>query len=113
MLPEDLKEAIVKRILRVNPQKIVLFGSYASGDPGKDSDVDLLVVTDDNFMPTNFSEKNALYLSVAAAITDIGKRIPIDLIVHTKPMHNKFNKLGSMFSRKIASSGIVLYEKTD
>jgi len=36
--------------------------------------------------------------------------IPIDLIVYTKPMYNKFNELGSLFSKEISQKGIVLYE---
>jgi len=33
------------RIVRdFNPERIILFGSYASGNPSKDSDVDLLVI---------------------------------------------------------------------
>ena len=90
-----------------------MFGSYAYGKPGKDSDVDLLVVTDDDFMPKNFAEKNAVYLRVSNTITEIEKRIPMDMIVHTKPMHRKFIELGSMFSKKIAVKGIILYEKID
>ena len=41
-------EALVSRIIeRFEPQRIILFGSYASGTPGPDSDLDLLVVTPD------------------------------------------------------------------
>jgi hypothetical protein len=39
------------------------------------------------------------------------KKYDIDLIVHTKPMHEKFIQLGSMFSREVATKGVVLYEK--
>ena len=36
----------------------MLFGSYAYGVSNEDSDVDLLVVTNDDFIPQNFAEKN-------------------------------------------------------
>ena len=111
MLQEDLKAQIVASIKKTNPCKIILFGSHAYSAPGKDSDIDLLVVTDDEFLPQNFSDKNKIYLRVADTITEIEKRIPIDLIVHTKAMHRKFNELNSMFARKIATFGVVLYEK--
>ena len=112
MLNENLKIQLIERLKKINPYKIILFGSYAYGTPGKDSDVDLLVVTDDDFVPRNFAEKNEIYLRVANMITEIEKQVPIDLIVHTKAMHQKFIRLGSMFARKITSSGAVLYEKT-
>ncbi len=42
----DNLEAVVEQIIgRFRPAKVILFGSYASGQPGPDSDVDLLVVT--------------------------------------------------------------------
>ena len=37
----ELSERIVREF---HPEKIILFGSYAYGQPGPDSDVDLLVV---------------------------------------------------------------------
>jgi predicted nucleotidyltransferase len=40
--------AVVEEILgRFRPAKVILFGSYASGQPSVDSDVDLLIVTPD------------------------------------------------------------------
>ena len=38
---ENLADQIAREF---DPEKIILFGSYASGTPGPDSDVDLLVV---------------------------------------------------------------------
>jgi predicted nucleotidyltransferase len=111
MLTEDLKIQLVERLREIDPYKIILFGSHAYGEPGPESDVDLLVVTEDDFLPLSFAEKNAIYLRVANSITDIEKQMPIDLIVHTKAMHRKFIEMGSMFSRKIAADGKVLYEK--
>ena len=113
---ESIKEItnnIVERLIKIKPYKIVLFGSYAYGNPHKNSDVDLLVVTNDDFLPKNFFEKNALYLSVSELLLDLKKQFPIDLIVHTRAMHRKFVQLGSMFSKTISTNGIVLYEKTD
>ena len=111
MLTEDLIRQLIERLKKNDPFKIILFGSHAYGEPGPGSDVDLLVVTDDDFLPKNFAEKNAIYLSVSNSITDLEKKIPIDLIVHTKAMHRKFIEMRSMFSRKIIADGKVLYEK--
>jgi predicted nucleotidyltransferase len=110
---QETLAAIVASLSSLNLQKIVLFGSYASGTLHKDSDIDLLVVTSEDFMPRDLSEKNAIYLRISRAIYNIRRQIPIDLIVHTKAMHDKFIELGSMFSKKIQSDGVVLYEKND
>ncbi len=90
MLSEDIKRQLVERIKEIRPAKIILFGSHAYGNPDADSDVDLLVVTSDDFMPKDFKEKNAIYLDVSGTITDIVKKIPVDLIVHTKMMHKTY-----------------------
>ncbi len=105
ILPE-----MVQRIRELHPLRIVLFGSYAWGTPSPDSDLDLLVVTDSDVMPKTFREKSDLYLQVANRIADISEKVPIDLIVHTRKMHERFVELGSCFSREIAQKGKVLYE---
>ena len=113
MLSYDIKKQIVDQIKKIKPYKIVLFGSHAYGKPNIESDVDLLVITKDEFLPKNFTEKNEIYLTVSNEITNIEKKYPIDLIVHTKAMHRKFLELDSMFSKKITAKGMVLYEEND
>lgn len=64
-----------------------------------------------NFCRKISLKKMAVYQKVSNAITELEKKIPIDLIVHTKAMHRKFLAMQSAFSRHIASQGKVLYEK--
>ena len=44
---EELKPLILKQLLPLNPDKIILFGSYAYGTPNEDSDIDLFLLKDD------------------------------------------------------------------
>jgi len=104
LIIDKLKESI-------NPLKIILFGSYAYGNPSKDSDIDLLVVTNDNHYPKNYKEKMETYLNISTILSQFKKEFPIDLIVHTIPMHKRFIELGSMFSKEILKNGKVLYER--
>ena len=103
-----IEREIVARIAPLSPEKIILFGSYARGTPNADSDIDLYVVTNDNFIPQSWQEKNRIYLGVSREIRDIRKQVPIDLIVHTKKMHERFVALNSFFSREINQEGIRL-----
>jgi len=103
-------QQISKNLQTINPYLILLFGSYAYGIPHNDSDIDLLVVTNDEFVPQTFNEKTQLYLSVNILIRNIAKKVPIDLLVYTKPMFEKFVELGTSFSREILSKGVVIYE---
>ena len=51
-VPRETIDAIVDAIVdRARPHKLVLFGSYAAGNPTPDSDVDLLVVMDTPLPP--------------------------------------------------------------
>jgi len=55
-----------------------------------------MYVTGDNYIPSGFSEKSKIYIKIAYAISDIKKKFPIALIVHTKAMHQKFIEINSL-----------------
>jgi predicted nucleotidyltransferase len=44
---ETIKDEIVDKLKPLNPDKVILFGSYAYGTPNEDSDIDLFLVKDD------------------------------------------------------------------
>ena len=101
---------VVESLKKIGIHKIILFGSLASGDVRPGSDIDLIVVTNDEYFPKSYKEKSDLYVRVSSAVNDITRKAPMDLIVYTKPMYNKFKELGSLFSKEISQKGIVLYE---
>jgi len=112
MVPEEIRLEIVTRLAESGSiRKVIVFGSYAGGAPGLGSDIDLLVVTDDDTIPQSFDESMEHYHRVSSILREIKKRMPIDLIVHTKLMHEEFIRQGSMFAKEIAERGEVLYEK--
>jgi predicted nucleotidyltransferase len=86
---------------RFQPDKIILFGSYAYGTPHVDSDVDILVV-----MPARNQLDQAVKISLA-----IDPPFPLDIIVRTP--HNLGWQLaeGASFLTEITAKGKVLYEK--
>src|SRR5437588_10568702 len=85
------------------PDKIILFGSYAYGTPHEDSDVDLLVV-----MPTGNQHSQAVRIRWRLAAP-----FPLDLVVRT-PKEMKWRlEEGESFLTTIVSQGTVLYEKDD
>ena len=103
---ERLKKEIRRRLAPLRLKKVILFGSYAHGTQRADSDIDLYVVTDDDFIPETFEQKNAIYLKVARAIRDLRKEVAIDLIVHTKKMHEQASQRG--FVRDEIGRGVEL-----
>lgn len=106
----ELVNQIKKSLMHSNVSKVILFGSYAKETQTIDSDVDLLVVTNDDFLPESFSQKMEIKLKIASSLNTIRKYIDIDLIVHTKPMYEKFIELNSGFKKEILSTGTIIYE---
>ena len=104
---------LIEKLKLTNPEKIILFGSYAYGEPSTGSDLDILVVTGDDVIPSSFSEKSLIYLRISKAITELKKEFPIDLIVHTRAMHRRFIEKDSLFARELLTKGKVIYEKND
>jgi predicted nucleotidyltransferase len=104
---------LIEKLKLTQPEKIILFGSYAYGEPSEGSDLDILVVTSDDVIPSSFSEKSLIYLKISKSISEIKKDFPVDLIVHTKAMHQKFIENDSLFARELLTKGRVLYEKNN
>ena len=105
---EKIKKEIMEAFKELELEKVILFGSHAYGHVTKDSDIDLYVVTKDNYTPQSYKEKRALVWKVSEVILDIRKKYAIDLLVHTKNMHEKFVELQSSFSKDILERGKVL-----
>jgi predicted nucleotidyltransferase len=110
-LSDKLATQIMDALKPLRPEKVIVFGSYAWGRPTEDSDIDLYVVTQDDVMPTTYDERMRSHLEVASLLREINKKVAIDLIVHTRPMHDAFVRLDSMFAREVMTRGQVLYEK--
>jgi len=104
---EELKREILERLRPLDPERVILFGSYAYGNPTEDSDIDLYVVTKDDFVPRNFQEKANLRLKVSELLLDLRLKYPMDLIVHTRPMYEAFRNAGGAFAEEIFQRGVI------
>jgi predicted nucleotidyltransferase len=99
----DIKQFTDSIISQFNPDKIILFGSYAWGIPTVESDIDLLVV-----MP--FEGQG--YKIAAKIMTTIGHPDhPVDILVRTPHEINELYTTHNCFFTKIIEDGITLYEK--
>ncbi len=105
MLAQEQIEKILKRIVnRYKPDKIVLFGSYAYGNPTEDSDLDLLVVRSSNLPRYKRAREIRKYLW---EITDV----PKDIIVYTPEEIEDWRGVEEAFITNIMKKGKILYEK--
>jgi predicted nucleotidyltransferase len=86
---------------RFQPEKIILFGSYAYGTPHNESDVDLLVI-----MPACDVVNQSIRICVAFETWPFS----IDLIVRTPEQMERGLKQNNWFLREIVEKGKVLYD---
>lgn len=86
---------------RFRPDRIILFGSHAYGEPNNDSDVDLLVVR-----PAKNMVNQAAKIRLA-----LDYDFPLDLIVRTPEYLQERLQMNDWFVREILNRGKVLYEK--
>jgi predicted nucleotidyltransferase len=107
-LSDELRDRISAALKPLHPEKVILFGSYAWGQPTEDSDIDLYVVTQDDFVPVTWRQRRDIVRSISDRILDLRTRYPIDLLVHTKPMHQEFVERKSSFAREIMNRGTRL-----
>ncbi|MGI8884811.1 MAG: nucleotidyltransferase domain-containing protein [Pyrinomonadaceae bacterium] len=84
-----------------NPQKIILFGSYAYGKPTADSDVDLLVV-----MPYEGNELDQM----VKVRRQLKSEFPLDVLVKTPAQLKERSEMGDFFIKEIIEKGKILYE---
>jgi predicted nucleotidyltransferase len=106
MTREQLEQAVPEIVRRLRaalaPERIYLFGSCASGTPGKDSDADILVVVPES--PLGFFERTTL---ASRAMDHIG--VPIDVMVYTRDEFDPRATLPVSFERTVRTKGRVLY----
>lgn len=104
-IPREAIQAVADRIAeKFDPDKIILFGSYAYGDPKPWSDVDLLVVMDTPH------EEWLLTLAISRALSPF--RFGVDVLVRSPAVIERRVALGDWFLKDIITKGDVLYERT-
>lgn len=98
-------EAISTEIAETfHPDRIILFGSYAYGEPTEDSDVDFLVV-----LPTEGRNSQ----KAIEILSRVAHPFPLDIITRSPEEIARRLDEGDMFIRDIITRGKLLYEKLD
>lgn len=96
---------IRENLSSLKPFKVILFGSFAYGEPGDDSDIDLVVVLNKKEYPASYNERMENHRIVRRLLREINRTTPLDIIVYTINEWNSFVETGSAFSRLILEKG--------
>jgi len=97
---------IVEELKKAEPQKIILFGSYAYGIPNEDSDLDILVIKDIEAEKVR-DFRIDLKMKLWGIVQELN--IPIDILVDSQKRINQRILNGDQFYKEIIAKGSVLY----
>jgi predicted nucleotidyltransferase len=93
----------IKTVIKaLNPEKIILFGSFARKDFNEGSDIDLIVVND---WEENFLDRIGILLE----LNNLG--LPLEPIGYTKDEIEMMIKDENPFITQVLIEGITMYER--
>lgn len=103
MLSEQVLEKTVRLLIRAaKPSKIILFGSYARGEAGDESDFDLLLIL------REVQDKRAAMVKFRDVVRPL--RVPVDILVASENDVNEWGHLPGTVFYEALQDGRVVYE---
>jgi len=100
----EVIENILERLLAgYTPQKVILFGSYAYGNPRPGSDIDLLIIKETS---ERFIDR---WVTVRRLLSDPKRLVPLETLVLTPEEIAARLAIGDQFLAEIMNKGEVLY----
>jgi predicted nucleotidyltransferase len=102
---QDVVRGIVEKLVtEYAPQRVILFGSLAYGNPRSDSDIDLLIIkeTSERFLDR--------WVTVRRILSDPHRRVALETFVLTPQELSKRLAIGDHFMLEILEKGKTLYE---
>jgi predicted nucleotidyltransferase len=94
-----------------DPSKIILFGSHANGNPNEHSDIDLMVVLDNDHVSKTYQEQLDKGVYIRKLVLEINEKIPLDILVYSKAELDIIKEYGNQFIEEIEKTGKILFEK--
>lgn len=104
MLTEKEIEKLIGRIVaRIQPQRIIIFGSYAKDSATAQSDLDILVITETELPMANRGDDLKPILS--------NSLIPVDVHFYTPEEIEEYSQEPFSFISSILKSGRIVFQK--
>ncbi|MCX6761486.1 MAG: nucleotidyltransferase domain-containing protein [Candidatus Moranbacteria bacterium] len=100
---EKIQEVADKIVKEYQPEKIILFGSYAWGTPHEDSDVDLFIIKETQVAPLARIEMVDKIFS--------RREFPMDFLVYTPEQVERRIAIKDLFIKDVITNGKILYAK--
>lgn len=104
-MDEKIVYSMTKRIKeKFNPEKIVVFGSWAKGEAGPNSDVDILVIMD-----CAREQKRQMQVAIRKELREF--KVPKDVIVANPNDIKKHKDSWWTVYHPALKEGVVMYER--
>ncbi len=100
-----LNEITTRIASRFNPDRIILFGSYANGTQTDSSDLDLIIIQESDLPPQNRGFDIRMSL--------LGLKIPFDILIYTKSEFEQEKENRFSFLSSAIKNSKLLYECVD
>ena len=101
---DEIKQRIIEPVTRYGISKVYIFGSYARGTATEDSDIDILIDTE-NSLITGLISLAGLYNELAKALDK-----KIDLVT-ADSIEQPTNKIGQLrFRENLKKERVIIYE---
>ena len=98
---QDIDKVVLRIIEFYQPEKVILFGSYAIGNADENSDLDFLLIKETNEPPLNRAA------GIRKALRDV--LLPMDILVYTPSEIAKDKERKFTFIYNVLKSGKILY----
>ena len=102
----EISGEIVERLISLEPDKIILFGSYAYGNPTEESDIDLFLLKDD----LDGEELKYLSRNARKKLVDLTYKYGIGFDILSAPTEYIKKREDYFYKIDILQNGKVLYE---
>lgn len=103
-----IKQEIIGLLENQKLHKVLVFGSYAYGQPHDESDVDLLVILDKRGISRDYKQMLENKKRISKLLRKMRKSIPIDLLVYTIDEWEMLKNSRSSFINQIEKKGVRL-----
>ncbi|MDR2709488.1 MAG: nucleotidyltransferase domain-containing protein, partial [Elusimicrobiota bacterium] len=108
---EFILNQILDKLKSIDIYRVILFGSYAKAEATPDSDIDLVIILNNDDLSKTFSQKAERDAGVRELLADIYFKYEMDILIYSKTEFNEVKNRGNFFISEVERTGKIIYEK--
>ena len=104
-------DQLLEALKQADPYRIILFGSCAKGTSGENSDIDMLVILDNDNVAKTYEERINKKLYINRLVRNINYKVALDILVYSKEEYKIVKDNENYIIDEIENTGQIIYEK--